>query len=294
MKKQILSLLTLFVCYTASAQFDYHSKGRWDAPVLGMEWGLTGGGYTAMQPNRDDMEADQRLDPQMMNFTYAAGVEGIYWFQKSVGFGGQLLLWNSGAVYTGKDTLTKLDLNATTKMTYLKLPLLFHFKSYNRYYPNRRTRFSAMFGPYVALMSSFSDEVTLSNAEFNIKTTSTIDNQTISSPGVQGKINGKIYKPFDLGFTFGVGGELRLWKRTVVALQIRTDLGFFDIEDKRDRKVKYDNNPLEYDFKYWDGLYSKYNTPNILDNLAGFQANRPATKNFSVGAFLSLRKYFRQ
>lgn len=294
MKRQILGLLSLFVCQMAVAQYNYDPNGRNDAPVLGMQWGLTGGGFTAMMPNRDDLNADQRLNPEMMNFSYGAGVEGIYWFQKTVGFGGQLLYWNGGAKYSGLDTFTDIKLSAQTKMTYLKLPLLFHFKSYNRYYPNRRTRFSAMFGPYVAFLQQFSDKITLSNADLNYSATSTITNTQLESNGLKGKINGNIYKPFDLGFAFGIGAEVRLWKRTVVALHVRTDLSFFDVEDKRKRKIKYGTDTTQYDFNYWDGLYAKYTAPNILDNAAGFQANRPATKNFSVGAFLSLRKYFRQ
>jgi hypothetical protein len=85
MKKQILGLLTLFVCQGAFAQYDYSPNGRNDAPVLGMQWGLTGGGFTSMLTNRDDINADERVNPQAMNFNYMAGVEGIYWFQKTVG-----------------------------------------------------------------------------------------------------------------------------------------------------------------------------------------------------------------
>lgn len=298
MKKQLLSLLTLFACYSASAQYEYTPNGRNDAPVLGMQWGLTGGGFTAMLPNRDDLSADQRLNPEMMNFSYAAGVEGIYWFQRTVGFGGQILYWNGGAKYSGTDTLTAnpndLTLKAQTKLTYLKVPVLFHFKSYNRYYPNRRTRFSAQFGPYIALLQSFSDETTVSNDEIQYKSTISISGKNYEANGAKGKINGNVYKPFDLGFAFGIGGEIRLWKRTVVALHIRTDYSFFDVEDKRKRKITMEGSTTEYDFSVWDGLYAKYTAPNALDNADGFQANRPATKNFSVGAFLSLRKYFRQ
>jgi hypothetical protein len=294
MKKQILGLLTLFVCQGAFAQYDYSPNGRNDAPVLGMQWGLTGGGFTSMLTNRDDINADERVNPQAMNFNYMAGVEGIYWFQKTVGFGGQLLYWNGGAKYTGLDTITDIKMSAQTKMSYIKLPLLFHFKSFNRYYPNRRTRFSAQFGPYVALLQQFSDEITYQKDDINFKSTSSVSNTSFESNGLKGKINGNIYKPFDVGFAFGIGGEVRLWKRTVVALHVRADVGIIDVEDKRKRKIKYGSDTTQYDFNYWDGLYAKYTAPNVIDQLGGWQANRPATKNFSVGAFLSLRKYFRQ
>ncbi len=61
----------------------------------------------------------------------------------------QALYWKGGAAYTGKDTNTDIKMSAKTDLTYLKVPLLFHFKSYNRYYPDRsNVRFNAMFGLY--------------------------------------------------------------------------------------------------------------------------------------------------
>lgn len=298
MKRKLLSVLTLLAGLNASAQYDYDPTGRNDAPVLGMQWGLTGGYYASMLPNRDDNKADLRLDPEMMNLNYMAGVEGVYWFQRNVGFGGQLLYWNGGAKYSGKDTVTAnpnaLSLSATTKLSYLKLPFLFHFKSYNRYYPNRRLRFNAMFGPYIAVLQSFSDEATISNSDINYKSTVSIDGQNYESNGLKAKINGNVYRPFDLGFAFGFGLEYRLWRRTVLALHLRADYSFFDIEDKRKRKLTFEGSTTDIDFSVWDNLYAKYTAPNALDQAAGFQANRPATKNFSAGAFLSLRKYFRQ
>lgn len=69
--------MALFMFGQAQAQFDYSPTGVDDVPLLGWQWGLTGGGFTAMLPNRDDQNANNRLDPQMMNFSYGAGVEGI-------------------------------------------------------------------------------------------------------------------------------------------------------------------------------------------------------------------------
>ncbi len=297
MKKQILSVLLTVVGFAAQAQYDYSPTGRFDVPVLGMQWGLTGGGFTSMLTNRDDIEADARLDPQTSNFTYAAGIEGIYWFQKTIGFGGQVLYWKGGAKYIGKDSLTGDKLSAKTDMTYIKVPLLFHFKSYNRYYPDRRTRFSAMFGPYVAILNNSSDEATWKDANGNERNGTTISDlnysfQVGTNAPISGSLNKGIYKPLDLGFVLGIGGEVRLWRRTVLALHVRTDIGISNVENSKGTKITYDSDPMkEYDFNPWKGMYAKYTAPGATDIANGWEPNRPATKNFSAGVFLSLRKY---
>ena len=297
MKKQLLCLLSIIGFYSASAQYDYSPNGRNDAPILGMQWGFVGGGFSAMLPNRDDLDADQRLDPQTMNFSYAAGVEGVYWFQKTVGFGGQLLYWMGGAAYTGKDTITKLSLTGKTELSYLKLPLLFHFKSFNRYYPNRRVRFSAQFGPYIAFLGNYSDKIS-----FKDEAGKEVENQTVATGmsvtstivgSQKGKITGEIYNPLDLGFVFAVGGELRLWTRTIVTVHLRADIGFSNVENTKGMKIKYGSDTTQYDFNYWSGDYAKYNEPNAIDVSKGWASNRPATKNFSLGAFIGVRKYLK-
>jgi len=308
MKKLLLSLIFVTIVQVVFAQFNYIPNGVNDAPVLGKQYGIVGGGFTAMLNNRDDIDADERLDPQMMNFSYGGGVEYIYWFQNTVGFGGQINHWVSGAAYKGVDKSYpqyKLNLDATSKLTYLKMPLLFHFKSYNRYHPNRRLRFSAAFGPYAALLLNYSEDVRLYNDSAKVEFKANYSAKELESTSsmttikTKGRFSSELYNKFDLGFVFAVGGEMRLWKRTVLALHVRTDVGISNVENTRSMKIKYADasgnypvNAPEVDFKFWDGYYSKFNQPNAADIAAGWQSNRPATKNFSVGAFISLRKYF--
>ena len=292
MKKYLYSFLLLLTCSTSFAQYEYSSVGKNDAPVLGLNWGLVGGGFTAMLNNRDDLWADGRLDPQFMNFSWAAGVECMYWFQPTFGFGGQLMYWNAGAKYTGLDTNTKYKLSAKASLTYLKVPFLFYFKSFNRYYPNRRTRLNVCFGPYAAILSNYSDGGTLKDEENKEVGSFGVDGNVLESNGIKGKINGKVYNPIDLGFVFGIGGEVRLWKRTVVSLLLRSDVGISNVENTKALKITYDGNPTPQDLNYWEGYYAKYTSPSAVDLAEGYAQNRRATKNFSVGAFLTLKKYF--
>jgi hypothetical protein len=292
MKKYLYSFLLLLTCSTTFAQYEYSSVGKNDAPVLGLNWGLVGGGFTAMLNNRDDLRADGRLDPQFMNFSWTAGAECMYWFQPTFGFGGQLLYWNAGAKYTGLDTNTKYKLSAKASLTYLKVPFLFYFKSFNRYYPNRRTRLNVCFGPYAAILSNYSDGGTLKDDQDKEVGSFGVDGNVLESNGIKGKINGKVYNPIDLGFVFGIGGEIRLWKRTVVSLLVRSDVGISNVENTKALKITYDGNPTPQDLNYWEGYYAKYISPSAVDLTEGYAQNRRATKNFSIGAFLTIKKYF--
>lgn len=292
MKKYLYSFLLLLTCSTSFAQYEYSSVGKNDAPVVGLNWGLVGGGFTAMLNNRDDLRADGRLDPQFMNFSWTAGAECMYWFQPTFGFGGQLLYWNAGAKYTGLDTNTKYKLSAKASLTYLKVPFLFYFKSFNRYYPNRRTRLNVCFGPYAAILSNYSDGGTLKDDQDKEVGSFGVDGNVLESNGIKGKINGKVYNPIDLGFVFGIGGEIRLWKRTVVSLLVRSDVGISNVENTKALKITYDGNPTPQDLNYWEGYYAKYISPSAVDLTEGYAQNRRATKNFSIGAFLTIKKYF--
>src|SRR5262245_41883831 len=89
-KRVFFSFLLLITFGQAFGQYEYSTRNS-DVPVLGVNWGFVGGGFTAMLNNRDDINADERLNPEMMNFNWAAGAECMYWFQPTFGFGGQLL-----------------------------------------------------------------------------------------------------------------------------------------------------------------------------------------------------------
>lgn len=291
MKKLILAIATLFTYTQAMAQYNYTPTGLDDVPVLGWQWGLVGGGLTAMLPNRDDLNANNRLDPQMMNFSYAAGIEGIKWFQPTVGVGGQALLWNGGGYYTGYDSASMRKFSAKTSLSYFKLPFLFHFKSFNRYKPNKRLRLNTYFGPYVALLTGSTDKATY---EKESKPFWEINGNNVTVPGFNGTYSGNIYSTTEIGFVTGIGFEFRLWKRTVLALSLRADYGITDAEDKRAKKFQVSGGGPDVDANPWKNLYAKYTPATQADFAAGNGVNRPATKNFSLGGFIALRKYTQQ
>lgn len=300
MKKLFFALVAFCWVLNVNAQYDYHLNGRNDVPVMGRQWGIVASGFTAMLKNRDDINADKRLDMVSMNPGYAFGAEVNWWFQNTVAFGIQGLYWTGGAAYTGLyDSANNITLKGNTTLTYFKMPFLFQFKSYNRYYPDRRVRFNACFGPYIALMSTYSDDYTLFDNEGHSIGGGGIENGTVSTTiGATSNTTGKflkpVYNPLEFGFVVGLGGEVRISRRAVISLMIRADQGISDVENKKDTKFKQNVTNIESNVNYWKGMYCKYYAPTSADVLKGWEDNRPATKNVSFGAFLTFRKYIRQ
>lgn len=298
MKKGLLVLIASVCFLTTEAQFNYGYKND-NVPVVGRQYGLVGGGHSAGIYNRDDMESPL-LDPQIMNFTYFAGVERVRWYNPWFGVGQQFLYWNAGAKYTGRfDTTDNAPtINATTKLTYAKMPILFWFKSYNRYNPERRLRVNTFFGPYIALLMDAQEDfrVTIPNSDpvsfidysFNASGLRGI-NQDGNEIGSSSLINGgAINNVIDWGFTMGAGVEMRLWRKTVISLMLRTDLGVPDIENKG---ARVNNIATGTEYGFYEDVTAKYIQ---LSPVVGptFEQNRPVSRNFSFGAQLSVRKYF--
>lgn len=298
MKKGLLVLIASVCFLTTEAQFNYGYKND-NVPVVGRQYGLVGGGHSAGIYNRDDMESPL-LDPQIMNFTYFGGVERLRWYNPWFGIGQQFLFWNAGAKYTGKldTTATSATISATTKLTYAKMPILFWFKSYNRYNPERRLRVNTFFGPYIALLTDAQENFRYSvpNADTTIDVDYTFnasglkaiaeDGSEIGSSGLVS--GGTINNVIDWGFTMGAGVEMRLWRKTVVSLMLRTDLGVSNIENQGAR-VNDIATGTEYGF--YEDVTAKYIQ---LTSAVGpnYEQNRPVSRNFSFGAQLSVRKYF--
>lgn len=294
MKKLLLLCVVTALASQANAQFNYnYTDSR--IPVVGVQYGVVGGGHSALLVNRDDIESET-LQPQTMNFTYFTGVERIRWYTPHFGFGQQVLLWNGGAAYKGTtapgDNAPTLD--AKTKLTYAKIPLLFWYKSYNRWHPERRFRVNTFFGPYFALLSSAQEDFTVSTPGTDDQYTYTLKSGSyvgIDKDSVQffdgNADDASPAKIFDYGFTMGAGFEVRLWRRTVVALTIRTDVGMTEVENK-DFSVT-DAGGTRYNF--YQDVIGKFN-PYPAGSGQFFDYNRPETRNMSFGAQLSIRKYF--
>jgi len=298
MKKGLLVLIASVCFLTSDAQFNYGYKND-DVPVVGTQYGVVGGGHSAGIYNRDDMESTQ-LSPEIMNFTYFGGVERIRWYTPWFGLGQQALLWNAGAKYTGRFDTTESSptLTGATRLTYAKMPVLFWFKSFNRYNPERRLRVNTFFGPYIALLLEAEEDyrIMVPSGDTTINTDFTFNGSGLRATDQDGNevassslINpGPVANIIDWGFTMGAGIEMRLWRKTVVGLTLRADLGMTDVERKG---VRVNDLATGVEYNYYQDISAKYFN---LTSAVGpnYEQNRPVSRNYSFGAQLSIRKYF--
>ncbi len=286
-------LLCLICSFTQSkAQFNYKfSDGG--IPVVGIQYGVVAGGHSATLYNSDDVSSE--LIAPATNFTYFAGAERLQWYNPHFGVGQQLLLWNAGAKYTGK--LNPADnapnINATTTLSYVKLPVLFWWKSYNRWHPDRRFRANTFFGPYVAMLLGGQEEWNITVPGTDVNNTYLLKSGSYTAKDKDGNQffdgladDGQPFKIFDWGFTMGGGIEMRMWTNTVVSLTVRADIGMPEVENKKFEV----NNEAGKRYRFYADITEKF-IPYTTAQGEFFDNNRGETTNFSYGAQVSIKKY---
>jgi hypothetical protein len=248
----------------------------------------------SMLPNRDDLDADQRLD-YVTTFRFGAGFEKINFKSNNFGIGYQLGVCQTGQDYTGLDTFTKLRISASTNLTYAKLSLNLLYRSYDRYNPEKRFKVTTSLGPYIALMGSFKDEVKVYDAANTLvgdyyfepsglrNTKATNTNIDLKEP---------IYNLLDIGFSVAPGIQYMITPKLAVVFQVRADVSATNVENTGNIKKKLANppaNPADENYDKWGNLYAKYIDYSPLKKDP--YNVRPATKNLNVGAQLTIRIY---
>ncbi len=294
MKKLFILAVICFITLKSEAQFNYQFTDE-SIPVTGVQYGVVGGGITTQLFNRDDVNAIS-IKPETINFNYFAGAERIRWYTPHFGIGQQVLLWNGGAAYSGAlDTTDNAPtMEAKTRLQYIKIPALFYWKSYNRWHPDRRLRVNTFFGPYIAMLGSAQEDwrVNITGSDdyfdYSLKSGTYIGIDKDSNQFFNGNADEtEPFKLIDYGFVMGAGAEMRLWRRTVVALTFRLDIGMAEVENK-DFEV---NAPDGTRYRFYQDVIGKFQ-PYTSALGPDFDYNRPETRNVGFGAQLSIRKYF--
>jgi opacity protein-like surface antigen len=271
----------------------------WDRDVVqpGTAKGFYAGYTMAMLPNTDDNNAGPLLQYKT-TFTYAAGLERLKWVHNNFGLGYQFGFHQTGQDYTGTDTITKYTLTASTRLNYIKGGIFLYFRSYNRYNPQAKFRFNCYIGPYFGITPSFNDNVKLFDAGGKLLSDY---NYTITggSPasGTTGKVDLRqpIYNLFDWGFAIAPGIQMQITKKFALGLNIRADLGAGNVENTGNIKKKVSNptSPTDEFYDHWSNLQNKYrqwSNPALKDKYN----ERPSTKNFTAGAFISAKWYLEE
>jgi hypothetical protein len=286
MTRIIIAILTLVALVTTA-----QAQRRQTNSVQG----FSGGYYLSMLPNTDDLNADKRLD-NVMTFNWGAAYERFKWTSNTFGHGWQLGYYNKGQDYSGVyDTVNKYNFTASTKMQYIKANYFIHFRSYNRYLPEQRFRFNSFLGPYAAFLLNFKDAAVVTDANNN-----KVGDFYFSPSGFRNNLNASsqfdvstpIYKLYDIGFTVAPGFQYMITRKLGIAFHVRADISATNVENVKNLKRKT-SDPNQQDYYAWNNLYAKYLPYNQYNpSLKKDEYNvRSGTKNFTVGAFLTIRWY---
>jgi hypothetical protein len=265
----------------------------------GSAFGIVGGYYMSNLWNKDDVNADQRLDI-VQTLNYAAGVDYVSWLNNNFGIGLQALWANKGQAYSGYDTLTKYTLKYATTLPYAQLNATVHYRSFNRYNPTQRFRFESYFGPYVGYNATYKDLTQIYNTKGELVFSYVYD-QTGLKDAVKdtsvAKFNKTIYNTLDFGFVIAPGFEWMIGPSTALTLHVRADIGAADVENKTNQQRVITAPPYSQEYRHWDNLYAKYVGNTIFDVPATIPSEnlqylkRAKTTNLTMGAWLGLRIY---
>jgi hypothetical protein len=283
--KKIIFLFVCFVCILAKSNAqDGNSSGIYASY------------YMSTLNNQDDAKADSRLD-FATTFRYAGGYDKVWWLNKNFGTGMQLGYATTGQEYSGlTDTVTKYNFKSSTTLNYGKIAFFVYHRSFNRYKPEARFRFVSYFGPYFGIMPFFKDKTTLYDAAGNELGSSYFDQTGVKDSKTNisiFKLKGTIYNNYDFGFAVAPGIQFMITSKLAVGLNVRADFGLKSLENTSDLKkiLTNPNPPYEEAYYYgWDKLYAKY-VPLPTGVTKDPYDVRGITRNFAVGATLSIRYY---
>ncbi len=270
------------------------SNAQMSAP-RGSAKGVFASYYLSALPNVDDQNADKRLD-YVTTFKFGAGIEQLKWHTNNFGTGLQASYWQNGQNYSGiLDTNTKTTYTAYTQLNYIKAAYGVHFRSYDRYNPEARFRFQCYVAPYIALNVGFSDKLFGKNT-----TGDTIVKYTFEPTKFVNNLNGSgnfdikspIYKFIDYGLIVAPGIQYMITPKWAITFGLRGDIGGSNVEFTDKNAIK-NGSPSGIDYDPWGALYAKYLPFNQYNPAAKKDAydKRAGTKNFSLGAQLSVRIY---
>jgi hypothetical protein len=267
-------------------------------PGFGAATGLFGSFHYSTMPNRDDLTANYKLD-YVTTFKFGGGIEHLTFKSNNFGWGYQMSYWGAGQNYKGIiDSINNINYTAATDLTYAKGALLVHYRSYDRYNPDARFKFSSYLGPYIAFLGTFSDKFELFDKDAKKLGSSSYTPVGFRPDGTGGVGNkdfkAPIYNYLDFGFVIAPGVQYMLTPKFGIAFHIRADISAKNVENTGNIKEKTTIAPFEAAYDQWDELYCKYipydPTGTGLIKKPVYDV-RPSTKNLTVAAQLTLRFY---
>jgi hypothetical protein len=238
--------------------------------------------------NSDDLRTDS-FQKYKMTPSVSGSVEYGYLYDNGFSVSLGLQWGTANQKYTGEDIYLPYKMTATTKSSYLKIPLLFNHQTRN----DKKFKFMYTLGFFYSLNTGYSDKIVLdyidpNSADFEtnitkkgIETTNTKDTNKTSYTFDQ-----SVVRSSGLGAIVGAGISYRLKERTEFTMQIKSEFQFNNSENSDEILFtptgSTTGNPLLHRVY---GNYAKYM------NVNNTNYGRATTHPFNVGITLGLRFY---
>ena len=276
--RKILTLL-LLALGTATAQAQ-------QTEAYGPFYNINFYGYKSNLFNSDDLRADSF---QAYAFTpgFAGSLETGYLYDNGFSYSLGIQFGTNNQKYTGSDRFYPYTLTATTKSSFLKVPLVFSHQSMN----DKKLKFMYSVGFFYSLNTGYSDEIVLDYTDANLpdyttkitkkEMVTTNNKDTVKSSYL---LDRRPVNTHGLGAIAGAGISYRLASRTELMVQARTEFQFTNMENNEEILMTPKSGTGVSELKHLYGNYAKYMTQ------PGFY-RRAATRPFNFGLQIGLRFY---
>jgi hypothetical protein len=264
--RSILILFSLsFLSISAIAQ----RGGR-----LGMVYGVA---KTSMQ-NKDDLAVDKKILQLLPTAGSQYGVEAGYAW-RYFGVSMQIMRNHYGQAYLRDNYLT-----ARTRLTYTRPSFILNFNSN----PAKDVRICGYFGAGYGTLNKYKDVANYHNPATGAITTAEYANSnfTISDTNtVGGYLSSGIYYKSDVTAFGALGTEVRIDKRWLCNLMLRTDYGIEKLENYNKTKRTFVNGTATTtsDYEHWRYSTSKF------ERDVNYSTIRTASNNFAFGLYFGFK-----
>lgn len=276
--RKILTLLFIAMS-TASAQAQ-------QSEAYGPFYNINFFGYKSNLFNSDDLRADS-FQAYALTPGFAGSLEKGYLYDNGFSYSLGIQFGTNNQKYTGSNRFYPYSLTATTKSSFLKIPLVFSHQSMNE----KKLKFMYSVGFFYSLNTGYSDEIVMDNTDANLPdyTTKITKKEMVTTNNKDTMKSSYLldHSPVSVhgfGAIAGAGISYRLASRLELVMQARTEFQFTNMEYNDEILLTPKAGTGSAELKHLYGNYAKYMTQ------PGFY-RRAATRPFNLGLQIGLRFY---
>jgi hypothetical protein len=261
--------------------------------TYGPFWGIHAYTYKSNLFNSDDLRADS-FQKYQLTLGAAGSVEYGYLYESGFSVSGGIEFGTNNQKYTGSDPGFPFTMNATTKVSFLKIPIVFGLQAHQ----DRKLKYMYTLGFFYSYNTGYSDvrsidyddQFSKAPTEFYeiTKDTYTMRFDTTALQTVLSMDQRPIVRN-GFGALAGLGVNYRLTDKVQFLAQVKAEFTITNIESLEKTRFKYVNGANNtIGFPYSDYVYKNY-AKYMHQNDRNW--NRSGTHPFNLGLTLGIRYY---